>query len=292
MSTSPSSPSSSCSSATRPIRVLALPGYATNAKHLEGKLKQAKQIWGEDIELVFIEPPHLLTLPTAAEAHRLPVDASTPAGVTENARYWWQWANHRWYADGELEALLTYCREFFEKNGAFDACIGFSQGAATAVLLLALLERPYLHPIWSAPPKDQSVEWPPAPFKCGVLCSAFGPGDPRYQKWYVDKPRTPTMHIIGRNDVVANPQHSLDTVARFHAPKVVWHDGGHHIPRKAYFAHLIKDFLVSCCDDDAEWAEERRDGWGSPTESIASIGEGNVYFPAVPLSPTLESANL
>ncbi|GAA5982005.1 hypothetical protein JCM11641_006829 [Rhodosporidiobolus odoratus] len=289
-------PSTSSSTTSRPIRVLALPGYGTNAKHMEGKLKQARIVWGDDMQLTYLEPPHLLSIPTLPDtgAPRPPPDASLPAGATENARYWWPWAQHRHYERGVLESLLVYLRAFFEREGSFDAAIGFSQGSATIVLLLALLERPHLHPIWAAPPRDAGVEWPPAPFKCAVLCSAFGPGDPRYQRWYKEeKPRTPTLHLIGRNDVVANPQHSLDTVARLHNPTVVWHDGGHHIPRRPYFAHLIKEFVTAACDDDKDWGDERRDGWGSPTESVASsIGEGNVYFPAVPLSPILEPANL
>ncbi|GAA5908010.1 hypothetical protein JCM6882_000197, partial [Rhodosporidiobolus microsporus] len=265
--------------------------------------------------------PHLLTIPTptntgadpsfsssspsssssSSSSHAHASDPSTPAGVTENARYYWQWANHRHFADGEIETLLTYCRAFLEKHGPFDACIGFSQGSATAVLLLALLERPDLHPLWSAPSSDPDIEWPPAPFKCGVLFSAFGPGDKRYQRWYeMKKPVTPTLHIVGRNDVVANPQHSLDTFERFSPAtrKLVWHDGGHHIPRKPYFAHLVKSFILSSVDAaSAEWDEERRDaagaGWGSPAESIAgSIGEGNSFFPATPLEPVEAEAKI
>ncbi|GAA5861855.1 hypothetical protein JCM8547_008575 [Rhodosporidiobolus lusitaniae] len=286
--------------AERPLRVLGLPGYGTNAAHLEGKLRQAKKLWGDEIELVCMEPPHLMSIPTLVDNGGPSSGGdgypALPSGCTQNARRWWRWENHRWFDDGELEAVLVHLREFLEKEGPFDACIGFSQGAATAVLLLALLEHPHLHPLWSAPSKNPNVVWPPEPFKAAVLCSAFGPGDPRYQEWYKGelKPVTPTLHLIGKNDVVANPQHSLDTVARFHKPKVVWHDGGHHIPRKLYYAHMMKDFLLCSAEDGQdEWEDERRDGWGSPTESIAdSIGEGNSFFPAVPLSPRLSLVRL
>ncbi|GAA5834212.1 hypothetical protein JCM11251_000572 [Rhodosporidiobolus azoricus] len=291
------------------IRVLGLPGYGQNAAYLDAKLRRAQEIWAEDIELVCMEPPHVLSVPTlpntgsssvpspTSPSHAESSDPATPAGVTQNARYYWQWANHRHFAGGEIETLLAYCRAFLEKHGPFDACLGFSQGSATAVLLLALLERPDLHPIWSAPSSDPSVDWPPAPFKCGVLFSAFGPGDKRYQKWYEQKkPLTPTLHIIGRNDVVANPQHSLDTFERFSTQtrKICWHDGGHHIPRKPYFAHLVKDFILSSIDDArSDLDDERRDGWGSPAESVAgSIGEGTGSHPARPLSPVAAEAKI
>lgn len=214
---------------------------------------------------------------------------------------WWDWSSHRRFKPGEFEGAVRHFRRFYEDNGPFDVCFGFSQGAAMAVLLLALLEAPDLHPAWLEGPRQPGVEWPPQPFKCAVLCSAFGPGDPDYVAWFKKRrPTTPTLHIIGKNDVVADPQHSLDTVARFADARVVWHNGGallvawlvpsvvetevddpsllagHHIPRKPFYAQLMKDFMLSSCDSH-DWIDmPERDGWGSPTESVASSAGGNV----------------
>ncbi|GAA6024208.1 hypothetical protein JCM10207_006781 [Rhodosporidiobolus poonsookiae] len=282
--------------ATRPFRILALPGYAQNKAYFEAKLKPVKEIWGEEFEIVVMEPPLQLAMPTLVDSSQTntePGEAPLAAGVTQNARYWWPWSSHRKYQPGELEIVLRYLRDFLEKNGSFDACMGFSQGAATCVLLTALLEHPELHPIFAAPPTDPTVSWPPPPLKCAILFSAFGPGDPKYQTWFVDKPTTPTLHLIGQNDVVVNHQYSIDTSNRFANAKVVWHLGGHHVPRKPHYAHLARDFFLQSCDEAVWREEEQRDGWGSPTESVAdSIGEGNSWFPVTPikLRSTLQQA--
>ncbi|BGP31028.1 hypothetical protein JCM10296v2_002792 [Rhodotorula toruloides] len=106
-----------------------------------------------------------------------------------------------------------------------------------AVLLLALLENPTLSDL----------------------------SNPDFARWFFGRrPLVPTLHVIGKNDVVADPRLSLDTVARFADARVVWHDGGHHIPRKPYYAHRIKEFILSL-------------------SVSSSVGEGNEYFPAMPL---------
>ncbi|BGO90560.1 hypothetical protein NBRC10512_005279 [Rhodotorula toruloides] len=259
------------------IRVLGLPGHAQSAKLLEGKLARHMHIWGDDIELVTMDPAYSLLMPT--------LDSSDFTELLNPAFSWWDWSTHYKYKPGEFEGALRHLRQFMEENGPFDAVFSFSQGAAMAVLLLALLENPDLHPAWTAGPSKEGVEWPPAPLKCAVLCSAFGPLDPDFARWFFGRrPIIPTLHVIGKNDVVADPQLSLDTVARFADARVVWHDGGHHIPRKPYYAHLIKEFILSSCEMHDWRVDEEQGGWGTPTESVSSsVGEGNEYFPAMPL---------
>lgn len=187
---------------------------------------------------------------------------------------WWAWDNHYEFEAGELERALYYLREVFETKGPFDAIFGFSQGSAMAVLLLALLEHPDLHPIWARPSDRVDLVWPPPPVHCAVLCSAFGPGDPLYQRWFRDRRVvTPTLHILGRNDPVLDPVHPMDTIKRLKNTEVYWHDGGqslsaptrtrsrlrspelnplsspgHYIPRKPYWAALMRDFMLRHCD--------------------------------------------
>lgn len=181
-----------------------------------------------------LDPPS--NPPTRSQPYPL-VSGSVSHGTTAQATNteselpasfcWWDWSSHRRFKPGEFEGAARHFRRFYEENGPFDVCLGFSQGAAMAVLILALFERPDLHPVWLEGPQQPGVDWPPHPFKCAVLASAFGPGDPDYVAWYKkQRPMTPTLHIIGKNDVVADPQHSLDSAARFANAKIVWHDGG------------------------------------------------------------------
>ncbi|GAA5974173.1 hypothetical protein JCM11641_003480 [Rhodosporidiobolus odoratus] len=37
---------------------------------------------------------------------------------------------------------------------------------------------------------------------------------------------------------------SLLLVPRFASATVAWHDGGHHVPRKPFFSHLVADFVL------------------------------------------------
>lgn len=146
--------------------------------------------------------------------------------VASNFR-WWDWTSHRRFKPGELERALLHFRNAWEAEGPFDVIFGFSQGAAFAVLVLALLEDPNLHPIWSRPSPRADIEWPPRPVRCAVLCSAFGPGDPAYQRWFdAKRPTTPTLHLLGRNDPVLDSVHALDTAARFEHAELHWHTGG------------------------------------------------------------------
>ncbi|GAA5955706.1 hypothetical protein JCM8115_006829 [Rhodotorula mucilaginosa] len=267
-----------------PIRLLALPGHGQSAAVLDGKLAKHREIWGDRVEVVAMDQPYSLLMPSICRGEAgVCLDASDK--MLQPAFTWWDWSSHWKFQPGEFEGAALHLRRFMERHGPFDAVLGFSQGAAMAVLLLALLEYPELHPIWTAGPSPAGVEWPPAPMKCAILCSAFGPLDPKFQRWFQEqRPLVPTLHLIGKNDIVADPQHSLDTAARFVNPNIVWHDGGHHIPRKPYYANLMLDFLVDSCDRH-EWSEdELQDGWITPTESIASsMGEGNPHYPVSPL---------
>ncbi|GAA5950829.1 hypothetical protein JCM21900_002031 [Sporobolomyces salmonicolor] len=211
-----------------PIRVLGFPGFAQSASTMTGKLSKARAIFGDDIEFVAIEPPDPLAEPTISNGTRALAEGSRPS---HNPRPWWDWSSHESFKNpSEISFALAHVRAFLERNDPSDACIGFSQGGAMTVILLALFERPWLHPIWQAPAKDGAT-WPPPPFKAAILCSAFGPGDPEYAAWFKEeRPAVPTLHVIGKNDVVDNPSH--------------------HIPRKPYFSHLFN-------------------GWGSPADSVA-----------------------
>jgi hypothetical protein len=64
-----------------------------------------------------------MRLPTLPRSLAATDDAShvpTPGGVTENARRWWNWLNHRVFEPGELDTVVRALREFYEKEGPFD----------------------------------------------------------------------------------------------------------------------------------------------------------------------------
>ncbi|BGP54700.1 hypothetical protein JCM8202_003207 [Rhodotorula sphaerocarpa] len=258
-----------------PIRILGLPGHGGSAQQLSGKLSRHLDIWGDDFELVSVDPVEIL-LPST----HIVGDHADILDSPNSAFRWWPWSSHWKYKPGELERALRYLRHVFETQGPFDAIFGFSQGSAMSVLLLALLEQPELHPIWARPSKYRDVVWPPQPVRCAILCSAFGPLDPRYQEWFSnERPTTPTLHLIGRNDTVLDPALSLETVDRLENAEVHWHDGGHHIPRKPFWAALTRNFMLRNCGVNLGLTQLSFADLSSPTESLASSeGEMDPFF--------------
>lgn len=167
--------------------------------------------------------------------------------------------------------------------------MGFSQGAATAALLVGLLEHPDRDPIFAAPCKDASISWPPPPPRFCIFAGGFFPRDPRVRA--VSGIDTPSLHILGRGThspdqnfreiplispnsgdaVVADrtsPPHLLgadltpaptpitdesDTlIAACHSPRVEYHDGGHHIPTKPSWALFLAEWISSFRPGGAE----------------------------------------
>ncbi|GAA5996963.1 alpha/beta hydrolase [Rhodotorula paludigena] len=226
---------------TRPARVLALHGFAQNARVLEGKMKQAQRVFGDKVELVFVNAPNILLRPTfAAEGSENEV---TP--LEDEPRSFWHAVSNDGFSDPrELDRTLEYLRDVLETQGPFDGIFGFSQGAATSAILCALVARPWLHPAFSAPSAVPGAAWPPTPFKFAIFCSGYLPLDARCESFFEYPVGIPALHVIGRSDVVAPNERTLANVPRFSNSRVEWHDGGHYIPRKPYFATMFKDFIL------------------------------------------------
>lgn len=98
-----------------------------------------------------------------------------------------------------LDASVARLRMILETQGPFDAIWGFSQGAATASLIVGLLEGPHRHPIFAAPARE-GYAWPPPPFKFAIFNSGFFPKDPRIRA--VSGIQTASLHVLGRGGLV------------------------------------------------------------------------------------------
>lgn len=168
-----------------------------------GRIGALRRALKDSADLVFVDPPHVVDMPTS-DASRFDSDAAaTPTSDADTPRAWW-FAESR--EDGQyrkfvkFEETLRYLRNILEKEGPFDGIFGFSQGAACGAILTALVEQPSLDPIFAAPSENPDVQWPPAPFKFAVLSAGFYPLDPRANACFNGdtKPKTPTLHVLGR----------------------------------------------------------------------------------------------
>lgn len=159
-------------------------------------------------------------------------DASaSPSSDADTPRAWWFAKPHP--SDGHyrefvrFDETLRHLRQILEEQGPFDGVFGFSQGAACGAILTALVEDPSLDPVFSAPPANPDVEWPPKPFKFAILSAGFFPLDPRAAGYFEKrKPTTPTLHVLGRGDTIVGEERSVPLTQAFEGARVEWHDGG------------------------------------------------------------------
>lgn len=147
--------------------------------------------------------------------------------------------------DCNLRMHLQHLRDILEKQGPFDGVFGFSrsfpssllpracctdpfvaEGAAAAAVLTALVENPSLDPIFAAPSTNPDVQWPPKPFSFAILSAGFFPLDPKVSKYFNVKPKTPTLHVLGRGDTIVGEDRAVPLTQAFVDSRVEWHEGG------------------------------------------------------------------
>lgn len=128
----------------------------------------------------------------------------------------------------------------------FDGVFGFSQGAAVAALvpgLAAELGKPLRFAIlvggFVATVADHAA-----------LYAALGEG-------------VRSLHLVGRADTIVPPRRSLELAARFEAPVIVEHDGGHVIASTPAARAASRVFLASFLDEGAPaWTQRAcATGW-------------------------------
>jgi hypothetical protein len=112
----------------------------------------------------------------------------------------------------------------------FDGIFGFSQGAALAGLLTAVQES------GSAPPEFR--------FGFAVMVSGFTSDLPKHAQLFRHQLTTPSIHVIGRSDMIVPRKDSLRLASRFTDRLVLEHPGGHIVPGHDAVAGPIADFLA------------------------------------------------
>ncbi|BGO92905.1 hypothetical protein NBRC10512_006079 [Rhodotorula toruloides] len=232
-------------------RILCLPGYTQNAAIFSGRIGALRRALKDSAELVFVDPTHIVDMPTDPTDFRNKFDSDASASPTSDAdtpRAWWFAKPHP--SDGHyrefvrFDETLRHLRQILEEQGPFDGVFGFSQGAACGAILTALVENPSLDPIFAAPSSNPSVAWPPKPFKFAILSAGFFPLDPRAAGYFEkSKLRTPTLHVLGRGDTIVGEERSVPLTRAFEGARVEWHDGGHHTPSKASWRRFFQSYI-------------------------------------------------
>jgi hypothetical protein len=137
---------------------------------------------------------------------------------------WWHEGFDGW------EHTRDWALELLCAGPRFDGVFGFSQGAALAGLLAAVQES------GSAPPGFR-VDFV-------IMVGGFTSDLPRHAELLRRKLTTPSVHVIGRSDVIVPCEDSLRLARRFEDPLIIEHSGGHIVPGHDAVARPIAKFLA------------------------------------------------
>lgn len=229
-----------------PTKVLMLHGHSQNASIFSKRLGALRKSMGKGIEMVFIDGPIIL-LPVdfngASSAASLAALGASEANTTSSdpsttPRAWWKTNPEKTIAHG-LEESILLLRDILQRD-RYDGVFGFSQGAAMAALLAALLERPHLYP-----PFLVDGEAPHPPFKFCVAVSGFKAPGSLSAEIFGTSYSTPTLHVLGRNDVIVIEERSKGLLDLSQNKRLEEHDGGHFVPSKANWREFMRNYLTN-----------------------------------------------
>ncbi|KAJ3994035.1 serine hydrolase-domain-containing protein [Lentinula boryana] len=222
-----------------PAKVLVLHGYRQNAFYAYRKLAAIIAGCGDGVQFYFLDAP-LIMVPADPKAH---------FGDTTDARYTLK--------PVPTCSTPTMCPPNSEAHRAWfkinDALFGFSQGAAMAEQIAAMLERPHLFPLFC---ENGTAPHPPLKF---IACvSGFLIRGPKLS-WESDSSSktaiaapefgfatsTPALFVVGQTDVVVPPERSRIFVQHSKFNRVEEHYGGHFIPIQSRWRQFFISFFLN-----------------------------------------------
>ncbi|KIP03719.1 hypothetical protein PHLGIDRAFT_129970 [Phlebiopsis gigantea 11061_1 CR5-6] len=249
-------------------KVLVLHGYAQSATIFSKRMGALRKAC-KGTELVFLDAPHVLspadlaeTFNTAEELGAAEAEESDPA---LQPRGWWKVDRGRTKLNG-IEASLDLLRDTLNKD-RYVGVFGFSQGAAMAAMLAALLERPEVYP-----PFLISGQPPHPPFDFCISAAGFLPSGELSDTIFLPSYSTPTLHILGKTDVIVVEERSKTLIDISSNCRVEYHDGGHFVPSKANWRNFIRDYLLKPGTEvpSPVAASQPASGAATPQESTSS----------------------
>ncbi|KIK60430.1 hypothetical protein GYMLUDRAFT_607618 [Collybiopsis luxurians FD-317 M1] len=234
-------------------RVLVLHGYAQNGYIFSKRLSALRKQCKSTVEFVFVDAPHVLqpedlfdNEPTEPEANSDPLKDSNAV-----LRGWWKFVDKEKKVSTGMEESLIFLRdllkEAIDEGKRFDGVFGFSQGAAMAAILAALLEDP------SKFSDFQIQGQPPHPPVSFCVCAAgFLPTFPLATA--ILSPnlgfKTQTLHIYGMADPIIPFARAKLLTELTPNRRIEPHDGGHFVPSKNTWRKFIAAWLKDPMDNE------------------------------------------
>ncbi|KAF9017440.1 hypothetical protein BDZ89DRAFT_1140739 [Hymenopellis radicata] len=294
-------------------KILMLHGYGQNAYIMSRYMASiTKDLAADDVEFQYLDAPFSLV---PADLNAVHASLPSPPKALVFAMY-----RRQRLLPVTLRGLVhdPLLKKTLKEN-RFEAIMGFSQGAAMAELLAAMLERPDLYPLIA---DDNGAAVHP-PMEYIVTVSGFllrGPsaawdGQPVSPAFPSSELTTPVLHVLGNTDLVV-PRERADIFMSLHKNKrVEEHIGGHFVPRQTKwrkffvnffsnpFAEIASPVLVtkeraptrlpSICEERRSGASTPdSDGPGTPTEQAFDMKEVDLHLGTSKLLAEEEEARM
>ncbi|PLB43285.1 hypothetical protein P170DRAFT_431242 [Aspergillus steynii IBT 23096] len=143
------------------------------------------------------------------------------------------------YEEAEMRGLndsIQLVMSVLKNKGPFLGIMGFSAGAALAVIIASLLESPDRH-------KEFNVQVQQPPLQFVVAYSGFMLAHPTHMSLYYPKIQVPILHLIGKLDCMIEESLTLRLAERCQIRKIRYFWGGHYIPRHPEIVSEIAGFI-------------------------------------------------
>ncbi|KAF8806661.1 FSH1-domain-containing protein [Phlegmacium glaucopus] len=221
-------------------RVLVLHGYAQNAVIFSKRVSAIRKECKNNVDFVFVNAPHIL-LPSEVHSRfdsepQLEAAAEEAPDLNLALRGWWRSNEARTKADG-LQTSILAIRDLLVTQ-RFNGVLGFSQGGAFAAVIAALLERPHLYPEFLVDGKS-----PHPPLQFCISVSGFRLNDPFSLEFLEPNYSTPTLHILGKTDVVVVEERSRQLIEVSKNSRVEEHNGGHFVPSQGSWRKFLANYM-------------------------------------------------
>jgi predicted esterase len=195
-------------------RVLCLHGYHGNASLLQSQMGALTDGFSSEFDFVAVNAP----------------------SIADGDFGWWHGEFALWNEPFRgWERTRDWVVKLFAEQD-FDGVFGFSQGAALTGLLVGM---------------RAADGWPsestPLRFDFAMMAGGFVSNEPGHAPLYAATAGygLPSIHMMGRSDAVVPIEDSRRLAARFTAPTVVEHSGGHVIPSSAVVREKVAEFFDS-----------------------------------------------
>ncbi|KAI8062185.1 serine hydrolase FSH [Gongronella butleri] len=222
----------------RKLRILCLHGMSQNATIFRKKTAVIRKKLDKIADLVYVTAPHLSLHPdhTSEILREAAADPTAPEDLKPFG--WWLPSDGDEF-DGLKESMAMLKKVMIEQ-GPFDGVFGFSQGAALASMLTAMLDDRTLAPEFI----DNDFVHPR--FRFSLVSASFIPESKSLacRLFLRDaKITTPSLHMIGEKDSLIVPERMEKLAAAFDKPTFLHHAGGHVVPSNAPARNAILEFV-------------------------------------------------